>query len=131
MESQQNRHPFPAPPGQQHSAANQQGSYQPHQPTQARPTTRDRTRARGFSFRSHNSSDKENTNNNNNHLIETHHEKEAKRLHSKADPNMAMDEAEPGMFCAQASAMLWSRLTGLIIQLQLRRKPDIQWGVFA
>lgn len=30
---------------------------------------------------------------------ETHEEKEARRLHSTADPTFAMNEAEPGTFC--------------------------------
>jgi hypothetical protein len=32
-------------------------------------------------------------------LQETHAEKEAKRLHSKADPTLAISEAEPCMSC--------------------------------
>ncbi|PSR99382.1 hypothetical protein BD289DRAFT_37973 [Coniella lustricola] len=94
MESQQNRHPLPVPPGQQ------QPTYQSVRTSQNRPT-KTRTRSRGFSFRSHNSADKD-SHNHHLSLVETHHEKEAKRLHSKADPTMAMNEIEPAFIAAQA-----------------------------
>lgn len=90
MAPPQNNHPLPAPPGQ-HNAGYQQSSYQPAQHSQ-RPTSKGR-RARGFSFRSdHSAGSKENKD----QLIETHREKEAKRLHTKADPTMALVEIEPG-----------------------------------
>lgn len=87
MALQQNTHTLPAQPGQ-HNPGYQQSSHQPVQrPQYPSPTAR---RSRGFSFRSNKSADK-------NTLVETHREKDAKRLHSKADPTMALSEGEPGM----------------------------------
>jgi hypothetical protein len=67
--------PQPAP--QLHSAQ--------QKPTQSR-------KSRSFSFRSDKS---HGSGNRKIDLHETHAEKEAKRLHSKADPTLAMQEAEP------------------------------------
>jgi len=61
-----------------------------------------RTKTRGYSFhsdKSHRSSNSAGKNN----LHETHAEKESKRLHSKADPTLAMNEAEPAAIAAQAA----------------------------
>jgi len=80
MES--NNHPLPSPPGQQ------------QRPGQQRPRAKS-----GFSFQSHKSSGSAD------HggklkLVESHGEKEANRLHSKADPSMALSEAEPSAVAA-------------------------------
>jgi len=64
-----------------------------HPPTtQVRPQPQSR-KSRSFSFRSDKS---HGSNNNKVDLTETHLEKEAKRLHTKADPTLAMNEQEPG-----------------------------------
>jgi hypothetical protein len=107
-------HPLPQPPGgpeqSQQSFAqgyNQtfQQSYQPYQqglprqgdqqqppqPPLHSQQQRQRPKSRSLSFRSNGSGGKGVD------LHETSAEKEAKRLHSKADPTMAMNEAEPGM----------------------------------
>lgn len=90
MAPPQSNHPLPTPPGQQNPGS-QQPSYQSVQHSQ-RPANKPR-RSRGLSFRSdHSSGSKENKDN----LVETHREKEAKRLHTKADPTMALSEIEPG-----------------------------------
>lgn len=69
--------PLPAPPGHQ------------------RPTTHGRERSKStFSLRSGNSH-KSNGSAGKISNNETHHEKESKRLHSKADPTMAMNEEQP------------------------------------
>jgi hypothetical protein len=71
-----NNHPLPTPPGQQ------------PRPGQQRPRAKS-----GFSFHSHKSSGS--ADNTKIKLVESHGEKEANRLHSKADPSMALSEAEP------------------------------------
>jgi hypothetical protein len=75
-------HPLPAPPGQ-------------HRP-RAKST---------FSFHSHHSNG---SGSNKIDLVETHAEKEGHRLHSKADPTMAITEAEPCKHnrCAAQTAAL-------------------------
>lgn len=71
-------HPLPPAPGQQ----------------QQRPVQQ-RERAKStFSFRSHHSQ-KSSGSGNKVDLHETHQEKDSKRLHTKADPSMALAEAEP------------------------------------
>jgi hypothetical protein len=102
-------HPLPAPPPHQNryyppqsnnfSQPQQQQQQQPqpqqkqqqhqqYQQQQAQP------KSRSFSFRS----DKSNKSSGSQKvaIYETSAEKEAKRLHSKADPTLAMNEAEPG-----------------------------------
>lgn len=93
MASQQNHHPLPTPPGQHHQNVEfQQQTYQPVHAAQSRPS-KPGNRPRTFSVKSENSAGT-----NKDALAETHNEKEAKRLHSKADPTMAMNEAEPCTF---------------------------------
>ncbi|KAK7734896.1 hypothetical protein SLS63_004317 [Diaporthe eres] len=48
--------------------------------------------SRGFSLQSDKS---QKSDSKKEHLVESHNEKERQRLHSKADPTMAMNEAEP------------------------------------
>ncbi|KAK4218195.1 hypothetical protein QBC37DRAFT_7461 [Rhypophila decipiens] len=62
-------------------------------------------RTRGFSFRSDKS---HGSNSNKIDLHETHLEKEAKRLHTKADPTMAMNEQEPSEIAANSKTSLAS-----------------------
>ncbi|KAH6690421.1 hypothetical protein F5X68DRAFT_69783 [Plectosphaerella plurivora] len=84
------------PPAQAHASAKQ-----PAGPPQRQPS-----KQRTFSFNS-NKSQKSNGSNqktDNNH--ETHAEKEAKRLHSKADPTMAISEAEPATIQAMTKNSL-------------------------
>lgn len=72
---QNQNHPLPSPPG-----------------NQERPGNRPRAKtSSGFSLHSHKSSGSGQKLD----LTESHREKEAKRLHSKADPSLAMTEAEP------------------------------------
>lgn len=128
----QNSHPLPVPPGQgpsqQSFAQNtppqqqrypqqqyqqqqpqlppqqQQRQYQQQrQPDQQKP----RPRSRGFSFRSEKShkSHKSSGSKDQHNKIDLHEsaaEKESNRLHTKADPSVAMNEAEP--------CMSWSHL---------------------
>jgi len=80
-------HPLPAPPGQQ-------------QQFQQRPRAKS-----GFSFRSHHSKDSSGSG----HKIdlhETHEEKDSRRLHTKADPSMAMQEAEPSAVASNVKSSL-------------------------
>lgn len=72
---QNQNHPLSTPPG-----------------NQERPGNRPRTKtSSGFSLHSHKSSGSGQKLD----LTESHREKEAKRLHTKADPSLAMTEAEP------------------------------------
>jgi hypothetical protein len=74
-----NNHPLPSPLGQQQ-----------------RPRAKS-----GFSFHSHKSSGS--ADNGKLKLTESHGEKEANRLHGKADPSMALSEAEP----CKSAATIW------------------------
>lgn len=91
----QQQYPSQYPPQQQQ----QQQYYQQQEQQQSpqRPNSgKDRRGSRSFSFHS----DKSHKSNPH-HKIDLHEtaaEKEAKRLHSKADPTLAMNEAEPGEF---------------------------------
>lgn len=84
-----NPHPPPAPPHQLQHAPPQHAPQLYSAPQQAgRPR-----KPRAFSFRSDKS-----RGSGSNHKVDLHEtsaEKEAKRLHSKADPTFAMQEAEP------------------------------------
>ncbi|KAI3400286.1 hypothetical protein diail_3667 [Diaporthe ilicicola] len=110
MASQYNTHPLPAPPGQQSDYSNQHVHYQqtPLQQTHSN-TARPRPRSRGFSLQSDKS---QKSDGKKEHLVESHTEKERQRLHSKADPTMAMNEAEPSAIAAHATNNLQS-LRGL------------------
>ncbi|CAK7219765.1 hypothetical protein SCUCBS95973_003929 [Sporothrix curviconia] len=108
-----NAHPLPAapvggasmaPPAPvQYAQHHQQGQQQPPQQYQQAPpqmsrreSQASRPKSRSFSFRSDRSHSQKGTILASQKLEpETHAEKEAKRLHSKADPTMAMVEAEP------------------------------------
>ncbi|KAI1498375.1 hypothetical protein F5X99DRAFT_420668 [Biscogniauxia marginata] len=92
-----NQHPLPAPPQPvQQQLPSQLYKHQSHQAAQASKQERIRPKSRAFSFRS-DKSQKSAGENHNNHqnLHETSAEKEAKRLHGKADPRMALNEIEP------------------------------------
>ncbi|KAK2073019.1 hypothetical protein P8C59_007333 [Phyllachora maydis] len=112
-------HPLPTPPGQpmeQNQSYNPPPSSPPHHrqpPSSSRQQTAPAShqapsrRSRGFSFRSeksHKSSDSAAK------VVwsETHQEKESKRLHSKADPSLAMNEAEPSAVAATVRSSLAS-----------------------
>lgn len=90
-----NDHPPPAPPQHHHISHAQPKYRQQTQPplTQQRPSPASR---RSKSFRSDTKID----------LHETSAEKEAKRLHSKADPTLAMNEAEPSEVAAAVGSSL-------------------------
>ncbi|KAI1431010.1 hypothetical protein GGR50DRAFT_690056 [Xylaria sp. CBS 124048] len=64
---------------------------------QQQPQQRTRPKSRAFSFRSDKSHKSANSHSYKINLTETSAEKEAKRLHSKADPRMALEEREPAM----------------------------------
>ncbi|KAG4028476.1 hypothetical protein MFRU_021g00660 [Monilinia fructicola] len=83
---QNQNHPLPTPPG-----------------NQERPGNRQRTKtSSGFSLHSHKSSGSGHKLD----LTESHQEKEAKRLHSKADPSLAMTEAEPSAVANEVATSL-------------------------
>lgn len=86
-----NTYPPPAGPYQHQQQAPPQHASQLHS-AQQKPAERPR-KSRTFSFRSDKS-----RGSGSNHKIDLHEtsaEKESKRLHSKADPTLAMQEAEP------------------------------------
>ncbi|KAH6675492.1 hypothetical protein B0J14DRAFT_652343 [Halenospora varia] len=92
-------HPLPAASGQNQY----QNQYQNQQrPGQQRPRTKST-----FSFRS-NHSHKSSNSSNKVDLHETHQEKEAKRLQTKADPSMAITEAEPSAVASGEKSLLGS-----------------------
>ncbi|KAI1739274.1 hypothetical protein F4680DRAFT_141480 [Xylaria scruposa] len=116
---QQQQQPAAAAQDYQYQPRNptsQQAQYQPHpqyqqqqQQQQQRPPplkapdpqqqqhSRIRPKSRAFSFRSDKSQKSANGPAHKLDLTETSAEKEAKRLHSKADPRMALNEREPAM----------------------------------
>lgn len=97
---QQQQQPY-APQGQPAQQYQQQPPQpQPQLQQSTRPVTAAKTR--GLSFRSEKSHRSSNSAGKN-HYQETHAEKESKRLHSKADPTLAMNEMEPAAIAAQAA----------------------------
>ncbi|KFA76359.1 hypothetical protein S40288_07130 [Stachybotrys chartarum IBT 40288] len=84
---QQHPHQQPQPPSHP--------QYQSQAPQPPSPSAKRRT----FSFHSDKSQPRKGSGNKIN-LHETHEEKESKRLHSKADPTLAMNEAEPSAVAA-------------------------------
>ncbi|KAI1333231.1 hypothetical protein F5Y16DRAFT_414972 [Xylariaceae sp. FL0255] len=115
--SNYNHHPLPTPPVDDNYTSyggQPQPSYQQHQPQYAgrqqeppasqqapqqsqQQSQRVRPKSRAFSFRSDKSQKSANGPPHKVDLHETSAEKEAKRLHSKADPRMALNEREPAM----------------------------------
>jgi hypothetical protein len=108
-----NTYPPPAGPYQAHEQAPPQHASQLHS-AQQKPAEKPR-KPRAFSFNSAKS-----RGSGSNHKIDLHEtsaEKNAKRLHSKADPTLAMQEAEPCEqqtvelpFCALANKYVQPRL---------------------
>ncbi|CAJ2500974.1 Uu.00g038270.m01.CDS01 [Anthostomella pinea] len=115
-----NPHPLPAPPpqqqGQQHASFQQQQppvprhhqpqpyqqhQSQPSQSSQVQKQERTRPKSRAFSFRSDKSQKSANSHQQKVGLQESSAEKESKRLHTHADPRMAMTEQEPAMQAQQ------------------------------
>ncbi|GAW20690.1 hypothetical protein ANO14919_101990 [Xylariales sp. No.14919] len=98
------------PPNRQQQQAQQQAQRQRPPPVQVpEPTaqpqqSRARPRSRAFSFRSDKSQKSANAPTHKTHLVETSAEKEARRLHSKADPRMALSEREPAMEAQQTAS---------------------------
>jgi hypothetical protein len=87
-------------PQQSQQQQRQEQQYYPPTSQQQRPPQRPHhtsNKSRTFSFHSHKSSGSKD-------LTETSAEKEAKRLHSKADPTLAINEAEP---CAYSLRISW------------------------
>lgn len=103
MASQYNDHSLPTHPGQQSNyppPQQQQVHYEQQPPLQQTYTnTTKPPRSRGLSVHSDKSGGSNNTKKD---PAETHIEKERHRLHSKADPTMAMNEAEPSAIAAQS-----------------------------
>ncbi|KAK0617919.1 hypothetical protein B0T17DRAFT_495399 [Bombardia bombarda] len=98
---------YQSPQGYQSFPQQQQQQQQQATPAQQRPAPQTQTRkSRSISFRS----DKSHGSNGNNKLDlhETSKEKEAKRIHSKADPTLAMNEAEPSAVAATVKSSLAS-----------------------
>jgi hypothetical protein len=83
-------HPLPAPPGQQQYQQYQQQQQQQQRPEPQRPRAKS-----GFSFRSNHSHKSSGSSGHKIDLHETHEEKQSRRLTTKADPSMAITEAEP------------------------------------
>ncbi|KAI1465723.1 uncharacterized protein F4812DRAFT_466166 [Daldinia caldariorum] len=81
---------------QQQRQQQRQQSALPAQPSEPQKPERVRPKSRAFSFRSEKSHRSSNSHNKSN-LHETSAEKEAKRLHGKTDPTLAMTELEPAM----------------------------------
>ncbi|RYO75138.1 hypothetical protein DL766_006655 [Monosporascus sp. MC13-8B] len=98
-----NSHPLPAPPQQQQQGQQQYGAYYQPSPHNyqdpSAPPHNLRTKPRGFSFRSEKSQKSHKSAGSGSHhkidIRETSAEKESNRLHSKADPTLAISEAEP------------------------------------
>ncbi|KAI5463046.1 hypothetical protein BGZ63DRAFT_422447 [Mariannaea sp. PMI_226] len=107
---------YTVPPSPRQSQQQQQQSYPPQQQTSQAPprSTYQRPshqshKSRTLSFvsqRSHKSSGSKD-------LTETHAEKEAKRLHSKADPTLAINEAEPSTLAAMKSELSYTPLRSI------------------
>lgn len=91
--SDQYGHPLPPPPQHQaqHPAQLHYQERSPLQQPQQQSSQHRQTKSRSFSFRS----DKSHKSSGSKDVHETHNEKESRRLHSKADPSLAMNEAEP------------------------------------
>ena len=96
-------HPLPAPPGQQQQ--HYQQYQQQERPAQQRPRAKS-----GFSFRSNHSHKSSEGSGHKIDLHETHEEKQSRRLTTKADPSMAITEAEPCEFN-------WRLVSNLILGL--------------
>lgn len=89
-------HPLPAPPGQQQQQQQKQQYQQYQQQQQQERPGQQRPRAKsGFSFRSNHSHKSSGSSGHKIDLHETHEEKQSRRLTTKADPSMAITEAEP------------------------------------
>ncbi|CAK7565572.1 MAG: hypothetical protein SEPTF4163_003489 [Sporothrix epigloea] len=109
-----NAHPLPAapvggasmlPPAPVQHARHHQQSQQPPLQAPRRESQASRPKSRSFSFRS-DRSQKSAAPASQKLEPETHDEKEAKRLHTKADPTMAMFEAEPSAVAATVKSSL-------------------------
>jgi hypothetical protein len=102
--------PLPAPPGQ----------YSQQRPAQQRPRAKS-----GFSFHSRTSSGSGQKVD----LHETHEEKEAKRLQTKADPSMAITEAEPCEYSLNAFSDSLDETETDHLQLRLHYREH-HWHLF-
>ncbi|CAI6099934.1 unnamed protein product [Clonostachys chloroleuca] len=101
-------HPFPPPahhPPEQYDQASSQVEYQysqhqqPQSPIQKQPPARSKPRT--FSFHSDRSRKSSQKSSHRESYQETPAQKESKRLHSKADPSVAISEAEPAEVAAE------------------------------
>ncbi|OAQ81521.1 hypothetical protein VFPFJ_03316 [Purpureocillium lilacinum] len=95
---EQYHYPSAQPPQQQQQRLVQQQQHpqlQYSQPSQQQTTSR--AKPRSFSFRSDKS---HHSGGSKSDFYETHEEKEARRLHTKADPSLAINEAEPSTVAA-------------------------------
>jgi hypothetical protein len=102
----QNQQSYQAPPPQQYQAQQSQPPQHPQQRQQAPPHIR--TKSRGFSFRSDKSHDS-GPKSPRFDLVETSAEKDSRRIHGKADPTLAMNEAEPAAVAQMSSSEAFSK----------------------
>ncbi|KAK0383247.1 hypothetical protein NLU13_9160 [Sarocladium strictum] len=93
----------PQAPQQQAREPQEQSRSQPPRP-QPTPQKHSRTKSRTFSFQSE-KSHKSHKSGGSKDLYETHEEKEARRLHTKADPSLAIREAEPSVVAMTQSSL--------------------------
>jgi hypothetical protein len=99
---------------QQQYLRQQKQEHQPHHPRfnhpqQAANTPASTKHSRTFSFHS----EKSQKSSGNKDLQETHAEKESRRLHTKADPTLAMSEAEPSAVAAMKTESFFQPLRSL------------------
>lgn len=105
-------HPLPSAPNEQQQPPQQYAPQQPLQPIRPQVTQSgsSHSKSRTFSFQSQKSQKShkshKSSGSKDNHLYETHEEKEARRLHSKADPSLAISEAEPSVVAAMTASSL-------------------------
>ncbi|KAI0107616.1 hypothetical protein GGR51DRAFT_154003 [Nemania sp. FL0031] len=98
--TQYQQRPYYQQPQQQQQQQQEQQRPAPSRAPDSKPQqqqSRVRPKSRAFSFRSDKSQKSANGPTHKVDLTETSAEKEAKRLHSKADPRMALNEREPAM----------------------------------
>ncbi|KAH8177601.1 Protein of unknown function DUF2406 [Sarocladium implicatum] len=103
--AQQYYHPAISSQQQQQQQQQPQAQGQHTQPALPRPTHQrsSHSKSRTFSFQSQKSHKSSGSKDHTYH--ETHEEKEAKRLHSKADPSLAISEAEPSVVAMTQSSL--------------------------
>ena len=136
-----NSHPLPGTPPQQRQGlqygqqqpSTSSSSYQrpPPQPHQNPPPTahsQSSRKSRGFSFKSEKSHKSHKSTDSGHHhrkLSETSAEKESRRLHSKADPTLAISEAEPGLYPSTTIIHMYVRARRCANSARSRCRPNV------